>query len=191
MMHMWKTLVSPHLDYCSQLWAPREGQQLKKLEKILKDFTSKIPQVNQNTYWQRLNKLKMNSVQRRIERYKLIYVWKSLEGIVPECGVTLAPEDDRKGRTCKLRPLRPMERSKRDESFQISGPKLFNILPKFLRDITKCEIEEFKEKLDEYLTSVPDEPKIGGLMPQNFQQSNSLIYQLARRGEMTMTRNNG
>ena len=39
MRHMWNTLVSPHLDYCSQLWAPGEGQQLQKLEKILKDFT--------------------------------------------------------------------------------------------------------------------------------------------------------
>ena len=118
------------------------------------------------TYWQRLNHLKMNSVQRRIERYKIIYVWKSLEGIVPYCGVTMAPEDDSKGRTCKLRPLKPMERSKRDDSFQISGPKLLNMLPKFLLEITKCGQEEFKEKLDEYLTLVSEEPKIGGLMPQ-------------------------
>ena len=51
-----------------------------------------------------------------------------------------------------------MERSRRDKSFQISGSKMFNILTKFLREITKCEIEEFKEKLDEYLTSVPGEP---------------------------------
>ena len=158
-------------------------RQLQHLEKVLKDFTSKIPEVKDMNYWLRLKNLKMNSVQRRIERYKIIYVWKTLENIVPDNGVTLAPEDERKGRTCKIATLKPKERTKRDESFQVSGPRLFNSLPKYLRDVTKCAQDEFKKKLDEYLTRVPDEPKIGGLMPQNFQQSNSLLHQVSRRGE--------
>ena len=179
--HMWNTLVQPHLDYCSQLWAPCEGQDLQNIEKILKDYTSRIPEVQHLNYWERLKVLKMNSLQRRFERYKIIYVWKILEGLVPKAGVTLAPEDERKGRLCQIPSLKPKERKKRECSFQVTGPRLFNSLPKYLRGIKKCSVEEFKEKLDELMGRVPDEPKIGGLMPMNFHQSNSLIHQLPKR----------
>ena len=125
--------------------------------------------------------MKLYSLQRRRERYQIIYVWKILEGLVPEAGVTLAPEDERKGRLCQIPSLKPKERKKREYSFQVTGPRLFNSLPKYLRGIKKCSVEEFKEKLDELLGRVPDEPKIGGLMPMNFQQSNSIIHQLPKR----------
>ena len=84
-------------------------------------------------------------------------------------------------RLCKIPSLKPAERLKREQSFRVSGPRMFNCLPKKLRNITNYPVEDFKEKLDEYLTGVPDEPKIGGLMPLSFEQSNSLIFQVARR----------
>ena len=102
-------------------------QNLQNIEKILKDYTSRIPEVQHLNYWKRLKVLKMNSLQRRFERYK------------------------------------------------------FNSLPKYLRGIKKCSVEEFKEKLDELMGRIPDEPKIDGLMPMNFHQSNSLIHQLPKR----------
>ena len=68
-----------------------------------------------------------------------------------------------------------------EDSFQVIGPRLFNSLPKYLRGIKICSVVEFKEKLDVLLGKVPDEPKISGLMPMNFQQSNSLLHQLPRR----------
>ena len=52
----------------------------------------------------------------------------------------------------------------RNQSFQVAGPRLFNCLPKYLRNTKNCSIEEFKEKLDAFLTRVPDEPKV------NFEQ---------------------
>ena len=76
---MWNTLVQPHVDYCSQLWAPADGGDLEKLEGLLRTFTFKIPSVKHLSYWERLKELKMNSEQRRIERYRLIYTWKVLE----------------------------------------------------------------------------------------------------------------
>ena len=59
--HMWNSLVQPHLNYCSQLWSPGEGKKLQNIEKILKYFTSEIPDVNHLNYWMRLRKLKINS----------------------------------------------------------------------------------------------------------------------------------
>ena len=37
--------------------------------------------------------LKMNSQQRRFERYRIIYVWKTLEKIVPNANVCLASDE--------------------------------------------------------------------------------------------------
>ena len=179
--HMWNSLVQPHIDYCSQLWAPGEGGNLQKLEKLLKDFTSKIPEVSETTYWERLKMLKMNSQQRRFERYRIIYVWKTLEKIVPNANVCLASDEtDRVGRKCKVPTLKPRERKKREESFQVSGPMLFNCLPKEIRNLKNVGVEEFKEHLDLLLSTVPDEPKLGGAMPLNCEKSNSIIHQIRR-----------
>ena len=179
--HMWNSLIQPHIDYCSQLWAPEEGGELQKIEKLLKDYTAKIPEVSKMTYWERLKKLKMNSQQRRSERYKIIYVWKTLENLVPDANLMLANEEsDRVGRKCKIPPLKMRERKKREQSFQVAGPVLFNCLPKEIRNMKGCGVEEFKENLDKFLKTIPDEPKIGGAMPMNSRQSNSIIHQMER-----------
>ena len=80
-------------------------------------------------------------------------------------------------------PFEAQKRKKRENSFQVAGPKLFNSLPKKLRNLKGCGIEIFKQELDAYLSTVPDEPKIGGLMPLNSSQSNSIEYQVKRVGE--------
>ena len=105
--HMFKTLVQPHLDYCSQLWSPQDGQHLDKIEAVLRNFSSKIPTLKALNYWQRLEKLKMISEERRLERYKIIYTWKTLEGLVPHCGIKehKTPnqgQNEHKGRLCQF-----------------------------------------------------------------------------------------
>ena len=182
--HMFNTLIQPHIDYCSQLWTPEEGPQLDKVEKLLKNFTSKIPAVKELPYWERLRSLKMNSEQRRLERYKVIYTWKILQGMVPNCGIEVSESNERLGRRCKIPKLQkkatPAVQKLRDTSFQVSGPKLFNCLPKWLRNKRSLTIDEFKEKLDSILAKVPDEPRIGG--PAGW-ISNSLLTQMAKRTE--------
>ena len=45
----------------------------------------------------------MNSQHRRMERYRILYAWKILEGLVPDCGMEWEEEsiNDRKGRRLK------------------------------------------------------------------------------------------
>ena len=38
-------------------------------------------------YWERLKVFKLYSIQRRNERYKILYIWKSLNGLVPTLGL--------------------------------------------------------------------------------------------------------
>ena len=47
----------------------------------------------------------------------------------------------------------------------MAGPKLWNSLPKNVRNVKNCGIEQFKEALDNFLSKVPDEPKTDGLTP--------------------------
>ena len=184
---MFKTLVQPHIDYCSQLWMPHEAQNLEKMEKLLKDYTRKIPGTVGLNYWERLSKLKMNSEQRRLEKYQVNYIWKIMEGLTPNCGVNWSDIEERNGRACKIPPLkgRSSVQTLRNQSFQVSGPRLFNSMPKIIRNMKNCSLEDFKCQLDIFLNKVPDEPKGQHLIPgavnlTSGRQTNSLAYQVAR-----------
>ena len=72
--------------------------------------------------------------------------------------------------------------SVRMKSFQIHGARVFNTLPKSLRNLKKTSTEEFKAKLDKFLETIPDEPKLPGYIPTGCNQtsagpSNSMIDQ--------------
>ena len=131
----------------------------------------------------------MNSEQRRMERYQILYTWKIIEGFSPNCGVSWSQVEERNGRRCAVPATnkgKASVQSMRNQSFQVAKPRLFNCLPKYLRNTRNCSIEDFKEKLDAFLTRVPDEPKAGGLTPGasnqiSGKQTNSLIYQVARK----------
>ena len=181
MKFMFKSQVQGHIDYCSQLYMPSQLKDLEAIENLQRVFSKKIPEVNHLNYWERLKYMKMYSQQRRAERYRIIYTWKVLEGLVPNCGIQPTCSD-RRGRECIV----PVSRGKsriqtlRDQSFQVNGPRLFNCLPKNLRDVKKVTVDKFKEKLDNFLALMPDQPKIGDLIPSTCNQltarpSNSLL----------------
>ena len=79
----------------------------------------------------------------------------------------------------------------RENSFQVVGPKLFNSLPANIRNKSKCSIDDFKFVLDQFLSKIPDEPKVPGYIPAasnqySGQPSNCLIYPV-RRYSQTVT----
>ena len=47
---LFKSSVQPHIGYCSQLWAPLEGSSVDKIEKLLRDFTRRIPELRELNY---------------------------------------------------------------------------------------------------------------------------------------------
>ena len=50
--------------------------------------------------------------------------------------------------------------SMRDRSFQVNGVRIFNSLRKSVRNLTRTSIDDFKSKLNKYLETLPDEPKL-------------------------------
>ena len=143
-------------------------------------FMKRIKGMFTLTYWQQLKQLKLFSLQRRMERYRIIYLWKVMEHKVPQVGALETYIHPRHGRKCKIPPVKTSALVKvqniRNSSFGVHAPQLFNILPDYIRNLTDCSVESFKLKLDSYLKTIPDEPQIQGYTSIRRAESNSIIH---------------
>ena len=110
-----------------------------------------------------------------------------MEDLVPNLSVNpiVTTFSKRTGRKCALKyynqNCNANLRQMRDSSLSVRGTKLFNKLPKEIRNITNCNTDKFKSVLDEFLKTVPDEPTIPGLSNQTA-QSNSLMDKIEFNG---------
>ena len=117
---------------------------------------------------------------------------------MPNCGVTETQEGGRSGRKCQIPILNKKSKQSaqtlREQTFQVKGPQLFNVLPRSLGNTRKCSVDEFKMKLDKFLEDIPDEPNVSGLThgacTLEARASNSLVDQ-ARRVNMARTTHGG
>ena len=187
MMTLYKTMILSRLDYGSILWHPTKKTLVDQVEKVQRLFTRRISGMTGVSYWERLSKLKLFSIQRRHERYMIIYTFKMLHNLVPRCGTTFR-NNERAGVFACI----PVSKSSapsivkrmRNSSFGYRGPRLYNLLPESLRRIYSMEdgmdvVSSFKKKLDCFLRSVPDQPTVQGLT--RAADSNSLVDQVSYR----------
>ena len=83
-------------------------------------------------------------------------------------------------RSCVIPRLNPQAtsrvKSQVEASFPIIGPKLFNCLPKNIRN-NDSSVDAFKARLDKFLKLLPDQPYMPGY--QQPAPNNSIIEQLA------------
>ena len=183
MLTLWKTLVLPHIEYASQLWSPSQKGLVQKLEVLQWSFLRKIKSNGKYDYWELLKRYRLYSLERRRERYRAIYIWKILEGMVPNFEtngeIVSHTNNKRLGRMSAMRinilNSQPKVRMLRDSSFSCNSVKTFNALPKYIRDTTKCTTEAFKTQLDNFLKRIPDEPQIIGMTQYRRAESNSIM----------------
>ena len=184
MLTLFKSLIQPRMDYCSQLWAPHHNKDWTVLEAIQRRYTSKINGVKDLDYWSRLKCLHLYSTERRTERYRIIYLWKIIEGYAPNLKLNKITTkcSDRRGRFCVLPRLKRECTAKtttiRENSFAVHAAKLFNELPKEIRNMSSVTIETFKRHLDKTLASIPDQPSVPGYAGQRSAATNSLLDQI-------------
>ena len=165
MLTLYKTMVLPIIEYCSQLWNPVTIGQIRKIEALQRTFTSKIYGTNSMNYWQRLKHLNLYSLERRRERYIIIYIWKIINDIVPNLNydgenLITTYNNPRRGTLCRIPPMkRTWQRlqTQIEGSIIVNGPRLYNCLPKSVRG-TKHTLTSFKKDLDGVLTTIPDQP---------------------------------
>ena len=182
---LYKALVLPHLEYCSQLWSPEGIGNIRKLENVQRGFTARIISVREIDKREQLKKFKLYSLERRRDRYTILYIYKIISGLVPnfqdERFKIEIRENERLGRYCRIPSIQTRStcrvKNLVDSSFAVRGARLFNALPKDMRNFTGS-YESFKSKLDKLLEIVPDKPLIPGYQSQNV-QSNCLAHQIS------------
>ena len=181
MKTVWKSLVQPKIDYCSQIWSPADQESINRLESVQKHFIAKISElVGPSSYWEKLKKLKLYSQQRRRERYMIIFLWKISQGLVRGYSVEFTSIYGRRGRTALprevVRTSSALVRKARESSIGVKGTRIFNLLPSYIRNINSDNVDSFKSSLDSFLSEVPDQTTIAG--HGRAAESNSLLHQI-------------
>ena len=174
MRTLWTSLIRPISDYCSPLWAPHPNNlgNIDRLEGILRNFSKNVESIQHLDYQDRLASMNLSSIQRRHERYKIIYIYKIKEGLVPNLpndpldpGKSYSLKftyNPRRGFRCSI-PSPVLYHNKaelpRRSSFSHSSSNLWNCLPRCINSISNVPVETFKTHLDKFLKIFPDSPR--------------------------------
>ena len=181
MLTVLRSLIQPRLDYCSQLWSPRDQKSINLLESVQRNFIYQIrcPALKGKDYWEKLSELRVYSQERRRERYQICFLWKISQGLIE--GFPIKWQwSDRRGRLVVPSHIprgAPSHVQKARERFlNVHGARLFNLLPKRLRNENSGDFPLFKNHLDIFLAQIPDQPTTTGLVRAAI--TNSLIDQV-------------
>ena len=182
MKTIWKTLVQPKLDYCSQYWSPGDQESINKIESVQRHFLSNVcgPGGDDLNYWAKLSKYQLTSQERRRDRYMIIFLWKIAQGLVHGYHVEFTSAHGRRGRIALpkiiVQSSSSLVKKARESSLGVKGAQIFNLLPPTIRNINSDNGAHFKQKLDTFLSEVPDQPTIAGY--GRAAETNSLLHQL-------------
>ena len=187
MIMMFNSYLKSKLEYCCIVWFPREQQYINKIEDIQRIFTSKIDGMEGLNYHQRLKKLGMYSMERRRDRFRIIYAWQQLEEI-KENVMDLKTSGNRSNRlinngsyTKKGNRLSSRMLNKIHNSPLRATERTFNSIPRKLRNMTGVTLDTFKRHLDRWMLKVPDQPKCNGYAKFLRARSNALCDQVMVR----------
>ena len=109
------------------------------------------------------------SLQRRRERYIILFVWKILHNItLNDVGMTF--RNSTRNGTVAVVPSLTKGSSQRnqslyDSSFAVLRPRLWNTVPSNIKTLDK--FDNFKESLSVFLSKFPDEPPTQGYTCSN------------------------
>ena len=181
------TFYSIHLAVASSGIHGWKAKDIQAIEAIQRTFTYKITEVQHLNYWERLQELKLYSLQRRRERYIIIYIFKITQHMVPNIdgkmgnidgtnidGTIKTRKHPRHGMQCVTN--RNPAQSIQENAITVFGPRLYNSFPKYLRDIESVNTEKFKFELEKFLKLIPDELKMPNYVTAS--GSNSILDQL-------------
>ena len=81
MLSLYKTLVRPHMEYCTVAWSPHYVKDKVLLERVQRRFSRMVPELKELPYPDRLKKLGLWSLEERRVRADLIEVYKGIHGL--------------------------------------------------------------------------------------------------------------
>jgi hypothetical protein len=88
-LHLYKSLVRPHLEYCSSVWCPHYVRDVDRIEKVQRHATKLCWSVSHLPYDDRLRALGLQTLRTRRIRSDLILLYKIVRGQVdlPLCNL--------------------------------------------------------------------------------------------------------
>ena len=93
--------------------------------------------------------------------------------------VTFTSGEGRRGRSIipntVVRSSPALVRKAREQTLGVKGAKVFNLLPEKLRSMNSQHVDYFKNHLDVFLSSIPDQPTAAGF--GRAAETNSLLHQ--------------
>ena len=178
MLTLLKSVVRCHLEYACIIWSPVDQYSINLIESVQQRFTSKfscfqtyddvaqMPLCSVD-YPTRLKQLGIYSLERRRERYMILYIYKIIIGLVHNPGFEVQFQE--RFNSYYIPPIRQPHAPRwvcraRESSFFFVGPRLYNSLPTHLRLLedephpSQKQVNAFKKRLDKYLTDIPDVP---------------------------------
>ena len=81
LLKLYKSLVRPHVEYCTPVWSPCYQKDKILIEKVQHRFTRMIPGFSKLPYSERLKRLGLWSLEERRNRADLIEVFKIVKGL--------------------------------------------------------------------------------------------------------------
>ena len=185
MLQLFKTYIRSRLEYCSIVWSPTTQEDINKIERLQKSFTANIDGMEKFNYHERLKELKLYSLERRRERYLIIYAWEQIEGLRENILNLRVQRWGRKRRIIQGnipwaingKKLRKLDRTRIFNSTEQKMARLFNHLPTKIANLSGVTTETFKKRLDEWLMKIPDQPKIDDYAGLVERETNSLLHQ--------------
>ena len=110
----------------------------------------------------------------------MIFLWKISQRLVSGYNIEFSSGLGRRGRSIipntVVRTAPSLVRNARERTLGVKGAQMFNLLPDQLRSMNTDHIDTFKNHLDVFLLSIPDQPTMTGL--GRAAESNSLLHQL-------------
>ena len=149
--YLFRSLVRPHLEYATPVWAPQTKKLVKMIENVQRRATNKIAQIKHLTYPERLEILDMPTLAYRRARADMIETFKILNPTVgydakTTKGLLLLKQGKTRGHDFKLYPKRSRI-NLRKNFFTQRVVNEWNCLPDWVVSATDTTI--FKKRLDQ------------------------------------------
>ena len=145
---LYKSLVRSQLEYCQEVWSPTRKGLIDKLEKVQRRATKMVRNLRDLPYEERLQTLKLPSLQHRRLRGDIIVMFKINHGLLKtSMEVPYSNNPGLRGHQFKLEPSL-FRTSSRRNFFSNRVVSEWNSLPSQV--VNSKTVETFKSQLDKH-----------------------------------------
>ena len=149
-LHLYKSLVRPHLEYASVIWTPRFKKHAIQIENVQRRATRMLKDLRGLPYWDRLVQLGLPTLEYRRARADVIQVYKlinRLDLMVTEL-VTTRENTTTRGHNLKLSKPSAARLNIRKNAFKYRVVNEWNSLPNTV--IEAKTLNSFKARLNNH-----------------------------------------